>query len=188
MLTFSFKRLGKRLTVGIIRPTGPIFFLFTMYIAGVESNYTYSSRNNEGVSHWLCDDSSNAPVLWWNLKPGVHTRNYACLRPDGTVASKSGRDSSAFIAPTEPRTRSRHDPDLATLSRQLHLSVIYMHHGAIWCLDTHQELQRLWLADALRLASPDTPGEIWADWDEIQSLVTRDLVSGRTGRKSGRNR
>ena len=50
---------------------------------------------------------------------GVHTRAYACLRPNWTVASKSGRDSSAFIAPTEPRTLSRPDPYLATLSRQL---------------------------------------------------------------------
>ena len=71
------------------------------------------------------------------------------------------------------------------------LSVIYMHHGAIWCLDTHQELQRLWLADTLRLANADSPGEpaeMWADWDEMQSLVTRDLVSSRADRKSGRNR
>ena len=67
----------------------------------------------------------------------------------------------------------------------------YMHHGAIWCLDTHQELHRLWLADTLRRSPPDSPGEsaeIWADWDEIQSLVTRDLVSGRADRKSGQNR
>ena len=64
------------------------------------------------------------------LKPGVHTRDYACLWPDWTVANKSGRDSSAFIAPTEPCTLSRQDPDQATLSRQplCLLSVIYMHH------------------------------------------------------------
>ena len=63
-----------------------------------------------------------APAGRWSsavmLKPDVHTRDYACLRPDWTVASKSGRDSSAYIAPTEPRTLSRQDSDLATLSRQ----------------------------------------------------------------------
>ena len=69
-----------------------------------------------------------------SLKLGVHTRDCICLRPDWTVASQSGRDSSASIAPTKPRTLSRPDPDLATLSRQL----MCMHHGAIWCLDTHQ--------------------------------------------------
>ena len=64
-------------------------------------------------------------------------------------------------------------------------------HGAIWCLDTHQELQQLWLADTLRRSPPDSPGELaemWGDWGKIQSLVTRDLVSGRANRKSGRNR
>ena len=102
-------------------------------------------------------------------------------------------------------TRSRPSDSLKEATLCL-LSVIYMHHGATWCLDTHQELQRLWLADTLRRSPPDSPGEladtlrrsppdspgesaeIWADWDEMQSLVTRDLVSGSTDRKSGRNR
>ena len=72
-------------------------------------------------------DRLNTHLCNESLKPGVHTRDCACLRPDWTVASQSGRDSSAFIAPTEPRTLSRPDPDLAALSRQL----MYMHHGAI---------------------------------------------------------
>ena len=42
--------------------------------------------------------------------------------------SKRAPTTTAFIAPTEPRTLSRHDPDLTTLS----------YHWAIWCLDTHQ--------------------------------------------------
>ena len=94
--------------------------------------------------HWsLYLPQIDLSLQWFlkQVKPGVHTRDYACLRPDWTVASKSGRDSSAFIAPTEPRTLSRHDTDLATLSQGSHrclLSVIYKNRGAIWCLDTHQ--------------------------------------------------
>ena len=42
--------------------------------------------------------------------------------------------SRANRVATVQRTLSRPDPDLATLSRQL----MCMHHGAIWCLDTHQ--------------------------------------------------
>ena len=42
--------------------------------------------------------------------------------------------SRANRVATVQRTLLRPDPDLATLSRQL----MCMHHGAIWCLDTHQ--------------------------------------------------
>ena len=42
--------------------------------------------------------------------------------------------SRANRVATVQRTLSRPDPDLATLSKQL----MCMHHGAIWCLDTHQ--------------------------------------------------
>ena len=80
----------------------------------------------------ICPASVNH--VGYRVKLGVHTRDCTCLRPDWTVASQSGRDSSASIAPTKPRTLSRPDPDLATHSRQL----MCMHHGAIWCLDTHQ--------------------------------------------------
>ena len=130
--------------------------------------------------------------VWVNLSPAYrYILDYACLRPDWTVASKSGRDSSAYIAPTEPRTLSRQDPDLASATLSTRGVIIIHDDDAIWCLDTHQELQRLWLADTLRLSPPDSPresAEIWADWDEIQSLVTRDLASGRADGKSGRSR
>ena len=112
-----------------------------------------------------------------------------------TVASKSGRDSSAYNCADWATYTSCHDKihrrlpsDSLKAATMCLLSVIYMHHGAIWCLDTHQGLQRLWLADTLRRSPPDSPGEsaeMWADWDEIQSLVTRALVSGRADGKSG---
>ena len=53
------------------------------------------------------------------IKPGVHTRDCACLRPDWTVASQSGRDRAAFIVPTTPLSLSRQDPDLASFLMQL---------------------------------------------------------------------
>ena len=37
------------------------------------------------------------------LKLGVHTRDCTCLRPDWTVASQSGRDSSAYTVTTRSR-------------------------------------------------------------------------------------
>ena len=83
------------------------------------------------LGYWSDLSTNNHLVLFsMTLKPGVHTRDCACLRPDWTVASQSGRDRAAFIVPTT----SRPDPHLATLSMQL----MYMHHGAIWCLDTLQ--------------------------------------------------
>ena len=64
-------------------------------------------------------------------------------------------------------------------------------YGAIWCLDTHQEWHRCDWLKPYRLATPDSPGEsaeMWADWDEMQWLMTRDLVSECADRESGRNR
>ena len=95
------------------------------YFCMVLMSHDHDTRQAGHFKNMYCRTTLKSMCL--SIKPGVHTRDCACLRPDWTVASP-------FIAQTEPRTLSRPDPDLAALSSQL----MYMHHDAIWCLDTHQ--------------------------------------------------
>ena len=57
----------------------------------------------------------------------------ACILATAPVYDPTELSRANRVA-TVQRTLSRPDPDLATLSRQM----MCMHHGAIWCLDTHQ--------------------------------------------------
>ena len=62
------------------------------------------------------------------------------LSPSNRVATVQRSLSRRNQYTVTTRTRPSDYLKAATLCL---LSVIYMHHGAIWCLDTHQELQRL---------------------------------------------
>ena len=156
---------------GTYRPSAPFLYEVASHVKQLQSSH-YTTRQIYPLS---ARTISCVIVKICTLKLGVHTRDCTCLRPDCTVASQSGRDSSASIAPTKAR-RTYSRLHLFTTRLNCH-EPIGSRQFSVHCADwtTYTVTTRSRPSDSLKTA------DVYAPWCHLvfrHASVTTAVVIG----------